>query len=206
MFGKLPAQTVSAALAKIRASLGEADKTAEDWEFRGADEEEVGFVEYKIEWAFTQTLALVESAAALLALCKKGAHFASTFCARSRLKWRSRAIHLCSSGLASRSWASATIHRRPAAPIVLCLPSVIGGLVLLTNLLLQRHPSDWGDGSAVLVAPGVFLGRPMVAIATMMGLAVALRPSVSAQMKSAHLIIVVLGVMATISLWFRFHW
>ncbi len=93
-----------------------------------------------------------------------------------------------------------------AATIVLCLPSVIGGLALLTNLLLQRHPSDWGDGSAVLVALGVFVGRPMVAIATMMGLAVALRPSVSAQMKSAHLIIVVLGVMATISLWFRFQW
>ena len=92
------------------------------------------------------------------------------------------------------------------ATVVLCLPSLVGGLALLTNLLLQRHPADWGEGSAGLVALGVFIGRPMVAIATMIGLVVALRPSVSAQMKSAHLVIVVLGMMATISLWFRFQW
>jgi hypothetical protein len=92
------------------------------------------------------------------------------------------------------------------ATVVLCLPSLVGGLALLPNLVLQRHPADWREGSAVLVALGVFIGRPMVAIATMIGLAVALRPSVSAQMKSAHLVIVVLGMMATILLWFRFQW
>ncbi len=87
---------------------------------------------------------------------------------------------------------------------VLCLPSLVGGLALLSNLLLQRHLSDWGEGSAALVAMGVLIGRPMTAMATMIGLVVALRPSVSVQMKSAHLIVVVLGVIATISLWFRF--
>jgi hypothetical protein len=92
------------------------------------------------------------------------------------------------------------------ATLVLCLPSLIGGLALLANLWLRRYLSDGGEGSAALVAVGVFVGRPMIAIATLVGLAVALRPSVSAQMKSAHLVIVVLGMMATILLWFRFQW
>ncbi len=92
------------------------------------------------------------------------------------------------------------------ATLVRCLPSLIGGLALVSNLLLRRRLSDGGEGSAALVAVGVFIGRPMIAIAAMIGLVVALRPSVSAQMKSAHLVIVVLGMMATILLWFRFQW
>ena len=91
-----------------------------------------------------------------------------------------------------------------AATIVLCLPSVVGGLALLTNLVLQRRLGDWGQGPAASVALGVFVGGPLVAIATMMGLLVAFRASVSLRIKSAHLIVVGLGAIATISLLFRF--
>ncbi len=91
------------------------------------------------------------------------------------------------------------------ATIVLCLPSVIGGLALLANLLLQRHLGHWGQGSAALVASGVFIGGPLVTVAMVIGVVTALRPSVSLQIKSAHLTIVGLGAAATISLSLLFH-
>ena len=91
-----------------------------------------------------------------------------------------------------------------AATIVLCLPSLVGGLALLTNLVLRRHMEDWGQGFAASVALGIFVGGPLVAIATMMGLLVAFRDGVSLRIKSAHLIVVGLGAIATISLLFRF--
>jgi len=47
------------------------------------------------------------------------------------------------------------------ATIFLCLPSLLGGLVLLANLLLQRHLEDWGRASAASVALGVFIGGPL---------------------------------------------
>ncbi len=90
------------------------------------------------------------------------------------------------------------------ATVVLCLPSLIAGIALLAGVLLQRHPAEWGESSAAVVALGVFIGRPLLAIATMIGLVVALRSSVSAPMKSAHLIVVALGMVATIALWYRF--
>ncbi len=92
-----------------------------------------------------------------------------------------------------------------AATVVLCLPSVIGGLVLLTNLLLRRHLGQLVQGSAALVGLGVFIGSPLVTAATVMGVVVAFRPLVSPRIKAAHLIIVVLGAAATISLSLLFH-
>ena len=90
------------------------------------------------------------------------------------------------------------------ATIVLCLPSLVGGLALLTNVVLQRRLGDWGQSFAASVALGVFVGGPLVAIATVIGLLVAVRDNVPPQIKSAHLIIVGLGAIATISLLFRF--
>ena len=91
-----------------------------------------------------------------------------------------------------------------AATIFFCLASLVGGLALLTNLLLQRHLEDWGQNSAASVALGVFVGGPRVAIATMLGVLVAASPVISPQIKSAHLIIVGVGAIATVSLLFRF--
>jgi len=88
--------------------------------------------------------------------------------------------------------------------IVLCLPSLLGGLALLTNLLLQRHLEHWGRASAAFVALGVFVGGPLVAMAAVMGLLVASSDSLSSKVKSAHLIIVSLAAIAVISLLFRF--
>jgi len=90
------------------------------------------------------------------------------------------------------------------ATIVLCLPSLLGGLALLANLLLQRHLEDWGRASAASVALGVFVGGPLVAMAAIMGLLVACSDRLSPKIKSAHLLIVSLGAIATISLLFRF--
>ncbi len=91
-----------------------------------------------------------------------------------------------------------------SAAICLCLPSLVGGLALLTNFLLQRRLQDWGQNSAASVALGVFVGGPLVAIATMVGVLVAVSPVISPQIKSAHLIVVGLGAIATVSLLFRF--
>ena len=91
-----------------------------------------------------------------------------------------------------------------AVTTVLCLPSLLGGTVLLLNLLLQRQMGEWGNGSAESVALGVFIGGPLVALAAFLGLLVAFRESVSLQVKAAHLAIVVLGVAATFCLLVRF--
>jgi hypothetical protein len=91
-----------------------------------------------------------------------------------------------------------------AATTVLCLPSLLGGFALLANLLLQRHLEDWGPASTSSVALGVFVGGPLVAIAAMMGLLIAFSSSLSLKVKSAHLIIVALGGIATLCLLFRF--
>ncbi len=91
-----------------------------------------------------------------------------------------------------------------AATIVLCLPSLIGGFALLANLLLQRHLEDWGRASTASVALGVFVGGPLVAMAAVVGLLVAVSGSLSPKVKSAHLIIVGVGAIATVSLLFRF--
>lgn len=91
------------------------------------------------------------------------------------------------------------------ATTVLCLPSILGGLALLTNLLLQRHLGHWDQGSAALVALGTLFGAPLVVLATVIGIVVALRPLVSLRIKAAHLIVVGLGATATISLALLFH-
>lgn len=90
------------------------------------------------------------------------------------------------------------------ATVVLCLPSLMGGLALLANLLLRRPLADWGRASAMPVAFGVFFGGPLVAMAAMMGLLLTFSNTLSTKIKSAHLIIVGLGAIATISLLFRF--
>jgi hypothetical protein len=88
---------------------------------------------------------------------------------------------------------------------VLCLPSVIGGVTVLYNLLLPRHLAEWGETSAALIGSAMFFGLPLLAIATLLGVIVALRSVVSPAMKLAHLIVVVVGVTATICLAFVFH-
>jgi hypothetical protein len=88
--------------------------------------------------------------------------------------------------------------------VVLCLPSLAGGLALLAALLLRRHLGEWGQRYAASVALGVFVGGPLVAVATIIGVLVAFRDSVSLRIKSAHLIIVGLSAIATIFLLLRF--
>ena len=92
-----------------------------------------------------------------------------------------------------------------AATILLCLPSVLGGMALVVNLLFKRHFGNWVSGSGSLVAVGTLFGAPLVILATVIGIAVALRPLVSLPIKAAHLIAVVLGAAATISLSLLFH-
>jgi len=88
--------------------------------------------------------------------------------------------------------------------VVLCLPSLVGGLALLAALLLRRQLGEWGQYYAASVALGVFVGGPRVAVATIIGVLVAFRDSVSLKITSAHLIIVGLGAIATMSLMFHF--
>jgi hypothetical protein len=92
-----------------------------------------------------------------------------------------------------------------AATIVLCLPSVISGLGFLVNLLLQGHFGEWTQGSQLFVGLGTFFGSPLVIIAAFLCIIVAFRPLVALRIKAAHLIVVGLGAIATISLLLFFH-
>ena len=89
------------------------------------------------------------------------------------------------------------------ATIVLCLALLADWLCWQTSCFNGGWETG-GQGFAASVALGVFVGGPLVAIATMMGLIVAFRDGISLRIKSAHLIIVGLGAIATISLLFRF--
>lgn len=90
------------------------------------------------------------------------------------------------------------------ATLVLCLPSLVGGLTLLANLALRQRMENWGEGSAASVALGVFVGGPLVAVATVIGLLVACHPLVPPRIKGAHLAVVAVGAIATMALLFRF--
>ena len=105
-----------------------------------------------------------------------------------------------------KSWPS--MHAKGIASLVvtvlLCLPSLIGGAALLMNLLLSGNIEQWQETSAALVALGVFVGGPLVTLAAVVGGIVAFSRSVSVQMKCAHLFVVGLAAVATLSLLFRF--
>ena len=106
----------------------------------------------------------------------------------------------------NKSWLS--VHAKGisslAVTVLLCLPSLIGGAALLMNLLLSRDIEQWQETSSALVALGVFAGGPLVTLAAVVGGITALSRSVSVQMKCAHLFVVGLAAVATLSLLFRF--
>lgn len=91
-----------------------------------------------------------------------------------------------------------------AVTVLLCVPSLVGGAALLANLMLYRDIAEWEQASSALVALGVLLGGPLVALAAAVGGMIALSRSVPVKIKYAHLLIVSLATIATLSLLFRF--
>ncbi|MFB3815744.1 MAG: hypothetical protein ACE14L_16700 [Terriglobales bacterium] len=88
--------------------------------------------------------------------------------------------------------------------VLLCLPSLVGGTALLLNLLRYRNIGDWEQVSSALIASGIFFGGPLVALAALVGGAIAFSRGVSLQVKYAHLVIVILATIATLALLLRF--
>ena len=90
------------------------------------------------------------------------------------------------------------------ATVLLCLPSLLGGAALVTNLLVQENITQWGQTSSAFAALGVFLGSPLVALAALVAGSTALRRGVPAEFKYAQLAVVGVAAIATLSLLFRF--
>ena len=107
---------------------------------------------------------------------------------------------------AEKSWASTPGKGivSLAVTVFLCLPSLVGGAAFLRNLLLYRDIEKWEQTSSALIALGVFIGWPLVAVAAVVGGIVAFSRSVSVGIKYAHLLVVGLATIATLFLLFRF--
>lgn len=91
-----------------------------------------------------------------------------------------------------------------AATVILCLPSLIGGIALLINSLLYQSIEQWEETSSALVALGVIAGGPFVAVAAIVGGLSAVSRSVSSKLKAAELLMICLAAIATFCLLSRF--
>ncbi len=88
--------------------------------------------------------------------------------------------------------------------VLLCLPSLGGGVALLGNVVLQQRIEKWGVVSSCLVALAVYLGGPLVTAAMVVSGLAGLSGRVSPRVKYAHYIIVSLATVATVSVTFHF--
>ncbi len=87
--------------------------------------------------------------------------------------------------------------------VFLCLPSLVGGAALSVNSMLYRDAEEWGRVSGAIAAMGGIFGRPMVALAAVVGATVVFRKNVPPKVKYAHVVVVVLGMIASLFYLFR---
>lgn len=87
---------------------------------------------------------------------------------------------------------------------MLCLPSLLGGTLLLVNSLLYHHIEEWGQATSAFVALAVFISGPLVLLATVVGLLAVLNQSVPPRIKYAHLLIVMTSAICTVTILLRF--
>ena len=88
--------------------------------------------------------------------------------------------------------------------ILLCIPSLLGGAALLMNSVLYRSIEQWKEGSSALVALGVIVGSPFVALAAIVGGITAFCSTVSGSVKRVELVVVCLAAIATLCLQSQF--
>ncbi len=87
--------------------------------------------------------------------------------------------------------------------VLLCFPSLLGGTALLINSMIYRDAEEWGRVSGAMAAMGGIFGRPLVALAAVVGATVVFRKNVPPKIIYAHLLVVVLGMIATLVYLFR---
>lgn len=87
---------------------------------------------------------------------------------------------------------------------MLCLPSLVGGALLVVNSLLYRRIEEWGQATSAFVALAVFISGPLVLLATVVGLLAVLNRTVPLRIKYAHLVIVLASAISTVTILFRF--
>lgn len=87
--------------------------------------------------------------------------------------------------------------------VLLCLPSLIGGIALLLQLLLHGNIMEWNQTASALIALGCWFGGPLVAFAAFVGGMVSLT-RVPASYKYADLCVVGAAALATLSLLIEF--
>ena len=88
--------------------------------------------------------------------------------------------------------------------VLFCLPSLLGGAALLMNSVLYQNIEQWKETSSALVALGVIVGSPFVAIAAIVGGITALSSKVSGGVKRLELLLVCLAAIAMFCLQSRF--
>ena len=91
-----------------------------------------------------------------------------------------------------------------AVTALLCFPSFIAGAAFLVNRLRYENLEQWEPTSSALVAFGVFLGSPLVALAAVVGGITAVRRGVRQEFKYVQLTVVGLAAFVTLFLLFRF--
>ncbi len=90
-----------------------------------------------------------------------------------------------------------------ASLVLLCLPSVLGMLSLVFNRLIGRPIQEWGTASSLFVASAVFFGMPLILMAIAVCAVVVLWFRVPPRVKSAHVAILGIGIIATLFVMYR---
>ncbi len=87
---------------------------------------------------------------------------------------------------------------------VLCLPSLAGGFALCSNFLARRPIGEWNLPSSLSVALAVMFGVPLVLLALVIGGFAMLNVQVPRRIKWADGIVLVLAVVCSLAVSFRF--
>ncbi len=90
------------------------------------------------------------------------------------------------------------------ATLLLCVPSLLGGVAFVFSIVLYGNIEDWSDTASALVALAVFLGGPMVSLAAVIGALTAFSRKIPASLKYANLAIVSIATISWISVLLRF--
>ncbi len=86
---------------------------------------------------------------------------------------------------------------------LLCLPSLAGAMALAGNAIVHRPIGEWNLPSSLSVAVAAFFGTPLIIAAAAICALVLFRFQVSPRIKLADVMIVGLGMIATLLVSFR---
>ncbi len=87
--------------------------------------------------------------------------------------------------------------------LLLCLPSTVGGAVFLLKLSTGQPVESWGVPASLMVAVAAMFGTPLILLAIALCVPIILGRKVSPGLKFADLVILGMGMAATLIVSFR---